>query len=334
MAQEPPAAVSLETEYLKWDIGSDGQSAGFVDKRTGTDYLAAVGPFCTVTLEGKELPATGAAMADGLVRVQFERPDIHATLRATARPHYVTIEVVELAGQGVTRLTLCNLSLKTDPEDPERFAACALAQNLLTNVPEIPGPNELVRAWCDPKFGAVGASAAILACPLPLLRRVMQEAVTASPDLPQSPLGGPWAMDARHSRSSYLFNFNDLTEATVDTWIATAKSLGFNQIQMHGGTSFRFGDCYPNPTTYPGGIPDLKRTIDMLHEAGIIVRMQPYAFFIAKNCPWVTPVPHPGLAKDARFTLAGRSRRRGQGCAVLESTEKMSRPPGSSCATA
>ncbi len=324
VAQEQPIAVTLETEYLRWEIGADGRNAGFVDKRTGTDYLAAAGPTCTVTVEGKELPATGAAMADGLVRVQFERPDIHATLRATARPSYVTIEVVELAGEGVTRLTLCNLSLKTDPDDPERFAACVLAQNLLTNVPEIPGPNELVRAWCDPQFGAAGASAAILACPLPQLRGAMQQAVSASPDLPQSPLGGPWAMDARHSRSSYLFNFNDLTEATVDTWIDTARSLGFNQIQMHGGTSFRFGDCFPNPNTYPGGIPDLKRTIDRLHEAGIIVGMQPYAFFIAKNCPWVTPVPHPGLAKDARFTLAADLDAESKDVPVLQSTEKMS----------
>ena len=33
-----------------------------------------------------------------------------------------------------------------------------------------------------------------------------------------------------------------------------AAKLSFvNQIDFHGGTSFRFGDCQPNPKTYPHG---------------------------------------------------------------------------------
>ena len=76
---------------------------------------------------------------------------------------------------------------------------------------------------------------------------------TDAPDLPHSPLGGPWALDSPRNRESYLFNFGDMTEQNVDDWIRLAESLGINQIDFHGGTSFRFGDCVPNPQWYPNG---------------------------------------------------------------------------------
>jgi hypothetical protein len=48
------------------------------------------------------------------------------------------------------------------------------------------------------------------------MRQVMQEVVKASPDLPQTALGGPFAMDQPITAGSYLFNFGDMSEETVD----------------------------------------------------------------------------------------------------------------------
>ena len=136
------------------------------------------------------------------------------------------------------------------------------------------------------------------------MRTALQEAVSAAAELPHSPLGGPWAMDAPINRGSYLFNFDGITEGEVDQWIDLAHSLGMTQIDFHGGSSFRFGDCRPNPARYPQGYASLKAVIDRLHAAGISAGLHTYAFFIAKDCPWVTPVPDPRLASDATFTLA------------------------------
>ena len=67
-----------------------------------------------------------------------------------------------------------------------------------------------------------------------------------------------------------MFNFGGMSEATVDDWIGLAHKLGINQIDFHGGNSFRFGDCRPNPETYPDGLASFKAVIDKLHASGIL----------------------------------------------------------------
>ena len=69
---------------------------------------------------------------------------------------------------------------------------------------------------------------------------------------------------------------------------------------------------------------DLKPVIDRFHAEGIIVGMQPYAFFMAKTCPWVTPVPDPRLASDAVFTLSAELPVGAADVPVDESTADMS----------
>ena len=86
----------------------------------------------------------------------------------------------------------------------------------------------------------------------------MQEVVTAAQDLPHSPIGGPWALDGANNYGSYLFDFGNLTEETVDSWIAMANRLGVTQIDFHGGRSFRFGDFQPAPDLYPRGAASMK----------------------------------------------------------------------------
>ena len=156
----------------------------------------------------------------------------------------------------------------------------------------------------------------------------MQEAVSAAPELPHSAIGGPWALGRPINQGSYLFNFGDMSVDKVDDWIGVAKTLGFNQIDFHGGSSFRFGDCRPNPKTYPNGMADFKAVIDRLHAAGIKAGLHTYAFFIDKSCPWVTPLPDPRLASDATFTLAAPLDAKTAEVPVAESTEAMSTTTG------
>ena len=324
-ATEASMGFRLENEHAIYEVGSDGGNLHVIDKRTGADYCRkARSAFAQVRKAGRTYTASSVLRDDGRIRVQFGRSGVSAVLAAVAEKHYFTLEVLSVEGDGVEELVFANVQLTLRATPKEGFACCALALNLKTNVPELPGANQRLWAGCYPKFGLTGAKVALIACPTDEMRRVMQEAVSAAPELPHSPIGGPWALDAQIIRGSYLFNFGNLSEQTVDAWIEVARTIGFNQIDFHGGSSFRFGDCRPNPDTYPQGYASLKAVIDRLHAAGIKAGLHTYAFFMDKNCPWVTPVPDPRLGKDATFTLAAAVKPDDAIVAVVEPTTNMS----------
>ena len=318
-----PASISLKNDCVIYEIGSDGKNQHFIDKRTGQDYCdQTTSPYCAVIkANGKDWPVSEVSYDGKQMQLKFGESGIHALVGITIKKHYFLFKVIEVTGNDIESLTFINLSLKS-PGDP--FAGCALALNLKTNVPELPQANSHIQAICYSRFGMPGAEMALIGCPQSDLREVIKKIVDQSKDLPHSTIGGPRALDAPINKGSYLFNFGDLSEDTVDQWISLANQLGITQIDFHGGTSFRFGDCFPNPKTYPEGRKSLKRVIDRLHAAGISAGLHTYAFFMDKKCPWVTPVPDPRLAKDATLTLAAGLSQDATKVPVIESTEKMS----------
>ena len=226
----------------------------FVDRQSGTNYVSPEHPPCVwLRKSGQLSPATQVAVRDGQWAVTFADADVQVVLRTEAKEHYVRIEVVSATGDGIEELLLLDVPLSLRGAADEPFAACALALNLQTNVQRLPQPVDRLQAGCYPRFGLVGAAVAVIACPPGELRAALQAAVREVPDLPHSPLGGPWALDAPLNRGSYLFNFDGITEDSVDRWIELARSLGITQIDFHGGQSFRFGDCRPNPVAVSSG---------------------------------------------------------------------------------
>jgi hypothetical protein len=322
---EPGAACTLETDWLRYSIGTDGRNLRFTDKQTGKEW-AAPGDhrFAAVRKSGKNFPASSVGLAEGRLAVAFGDSGVRAVFRPVSHKRHLVLEVVSVEGEGIEELAFGDvpLALRGTPDEP--FAACALALNLQTNVAALPCPQSRLRAVCVPRFGLAGAKMAICAAPPGMLREALQEAVSAAPELPHSPLGGPWAMGPAINQGSYLFNFDGVSEKNVDDWIALARSLGMTQIDFHGGSSFRFGDCVPNPVVYPKGRASLKAAIDRLHAAGIAAGLHTYAFFIAKNCTWVTPVPDPRLASQAVFTLAADLGPEATAVPVVESTAEVS----------
>ncbi|MFA6562538.1 MAG: hypothetical protein WCV00_11580 [Verrucomicrobiia bacterium] len=323
-------AIVIKNDYAEFAIGGDGNSMRFADRRAGVNYCdpKAKAPFARVKKGGKEFGATAVTYERGVLTARFGEAGVTAAIKVTTKGHYFVFEVKELQGDGVEEFAFVDLPLTLKGQPDEPFAACALALNLQTNVRELPGPNRRLRASCYPRFGFAGAKVALVACPQKSLRAVMKEVVSAAPELPRSRIGGPWALDSINNYGSYLFNSSDMSEEKVDNWIRLAQSLGITQIDFHGGQSFRFGDCHPNPKTYPRGRASFKAVIDKLHKAGILAGLHTYAFFMAKNCPWVTPVPDPRLGKDATFTLAAPLEAAATAVPVEESTEKMSNVTG------
>lgn len=324
-----PVDITIANEYLRLVITPDAKVTQFTDAKTGKNYaLPEPAPVALVIKDGKEYAATAAAYSKGKLTLKFDPVGVAAVLNANPGKRFVTIEVAAVEGDGVSEFTFVNIPTALKGKSGEPFSACVLALNLKTNVTELPKATSKLLATCYAKTGFVGAKAAIIGCPSKQLRAVMQEAVSSSPDLPHSPVGGPWALDSPANRASYLFNFGNLTEQTVDQWIDLARNLGIPQIDFHGGGSFRFGDCEPNPAMYPKGRASFKAVIDKLHAAGIKAGLHTYAFFIDKRCPWVTPTPDPGLAKDATFTLAKSIGETDTDLPVIENTKDMSATTG------
>ena len=328
--------VSITTDSFRWEIGADARNLHFIDMASGQDYLATEGlaPFSRVKKGQQSIDATNAALDGELLRVRYGQPELEVAFRITRHARYAVLAVETVSDGAIDELTLLDvpLSLPATAEDP--FAACTLALDLQTNVLEIPGPTKRLRAMAYKRFDIPGAGVAIVAAPSPQLRDALKEAVAAAPELPHHkdpsypPIGGPWALDAPINRGSYLFDFGDLTEGTVDKWIELVKNLGLNQIDFHTGTSLRFGDCEPNPKLFPRGRASVKAVLDRLHEAGIAAGLHTYAFFIAKDTPYVTPVPDPRLGKDATFTLAAPLQAEGDTVTVEESTADVSTATG------
>ena len=319
-------SFSIENDYVKYVIDGNGRNLHFIDKRTGVDYCLRTPkmPLARVKKMGREYDASRISTTNGRITVQFGRSGISAVITVKPQRHYFVIEVLSVIGGGVEELVFANLHLTLQGKPREPFAGCILALNLQTKVEDLPRAQSRLRASCYPRFSFAGAKAALIGCPQEELRQVMKEVVSDALELPHSPLGGPWAMEPEINRGSYLFNFKDLSEETVDDWIKLAQTLGMNQIDFHGGVSFRFGDCQPNQQTYPRGLASLKAVVDRLHAAGIAAGLHTYAFFIAKTCPWVTPLPDPRLGKDATFTLAKPLTPDAPYVPIVESTEKMS----------
>lgn len=329
-AAEPPPGFSYSTRHVRWTIGANGSCREWRDVRDQQDYGPAKHPPVATVLQGGEIwPCTGVTRQGELLELRFGAAGAIARLRITAKTTHLLVEVVSLEGEKVEEFTFVDLPLTLQGQPDEPLACCALALNLKTNVAELPQPSSHLRAISYARFGFPGAQVALIACPPEELRAIMQEVVSCAPELPKSPLGGPWALDQPSTNGSTLFNFWDLSEGTVGQWIDLAKRLGIKQIDFHGGKSFRFGDCRPNPELYPRGFDSLKAVVDRLHAEGLMAGLHTYAFFLAKDSPWVTPVPDPRLAKDAVFTLSDSLLACSAVVPVVESTEKMSPVTGS-----
>lgn len=295
----------LENPLLRYEVTETARSLSLTDKSSDENLLpeGTDTPLCTLQKNGATWESLSLAVRDGLWHVGFGDAAVDVVLRPEAHPTHFTLEVVSVTGEGVDQLNFLYLPL--DPQAQQsKLAVCSLALNLQTNVPELPGPMTIPMATCYPRFGLVGARAALIAAPREAMRTAIQQVMQSSASLPHSPLGGPWALDAPINRGSYLIDTEgEVGESSIDAWIALAKNLGMKQIDFHTGKSMRFGDLRPNPERYPNDAAGVKAVVDKLHAAGLEAGLHTYAFYIAKDTPWVTPVPDRRLAASATYTL-------------------------------
>ena len=277
----------------------------------------------------KITPQPSAVLENGRLTLRFGESGITTVLKTESHPSCITFSVQSVDGGEIDALTFLSVpfTLKGRPE--ESFGTCAVSLNLFTRVDALPALQNELRASCERKFGIVGTKAAIVGAPMGRMLTVLQQTLTSASELPVCKVAGPWAHEVPFNHGSYLFNFGSLTETNVDSWIEMARSLGFTQIDNHGGGGFfRFGDVELNRQKWPDGWAAWERIVGKLHAAGIGSIFHTYAFFIDKRSKYVTPVPDPRLDAFRSFTLAEPLSEDATEIAVKESTAKMSTVTG------
>ena len=318
--------IVIENGFFSYEIDRQGKNLHFNDKSSGTDYLVPDrNSFCaSVSLSGKEYNVSGVSLKGKKLVLVFKEAGVTAGIKITKENDRINLRVEEVSGEAES-MTFLNIPLVLEGMPYEPFAACALSMNLFTRVRELPALQSNLWATCYSKFGLTGAEVTILAVPqkdiLPLIRNIM----SGAKEIPFSDKGGAWAQLNKEGYGSYLMNFGTLNEETVDEWIKMCSSLGFNQIDNHGGGDFfRFGDFELNKEKWPDGWASFKRINDRLHAAGISAIFHTYAFFIDKNTKYVSPVPSKDLGYFTSFTLAQPLSASDTEIVVNETTEHIS----------
>jgi len=325
----PP--VVFENSLFRYTLSGEARNMAFVDRPTGKDYLRKSQPSACalVRVEGKDYAATAATFANGRLTLRFGEQGIQAVLKTETRPSYVVFDVESVSGSEIESLTFLNVPLTLKGVPDEEFGACALSLNLITRVDALPALQRELRASCEKKFGLVGAKVAIVGAPMARMLPALQETLEGASDLPVCKVAGPWAREVAFNHGSYLFNFGSLTETNVGDWIEMTRTLGFTQIDNHGGGKFfRFGDMELNREKWPDGWDSWRRIVARLHKEGIGSIFHTYAFFIDKRSKYVTPVPDPRLDAFRTFTLAEPLDANATEIAVNESTAGISTVTG------
>ncbi|MBN1442435.1 MAG: hypothetical protein JXA90_06975, partial [Planctomycetes bacterium] len=318
--------IALETHRLRYCIDPAGRVREFTDLRTGVNHLApGSSPACARLGRGGEvLQPESARLAEGRLELRFAGVEEPVVLGVRCRDRWIELEVESAAEETDSLLFLdVPLALRGRPSEP--FGGCAFALDLRTQVAQLPALQTHLLAKTFRKFGHRGARVALVGAPPSEMLDIFKDVIRSHPETPQTTASGPWAGDVESSRGSYLFNFGDLTPANVEDWIARVKSLGFTQIDSHGGSSFfRFGDLELNRRKWPRGWEEFREINRRLHDEGIGAIFHTYAFFIDKRAKYVTPVPDARLDAFRSFTLSEAVTEDATEIPVVESTRDVS----------
>lgn len=318
--------IVIENDYIRYRISSDGKNLLFLNKSDNIDLLNTdTVSYCAYIVQnGKQYNVQSVLLKDSSLYLSFGNSGVVIMVRIQETGHNIKMKVEDIEGS-IQSLTFLNIPLKTTGMPYEPFASCVLSMNSFTHVRQLPALQTHLWATCYQKFGIIGAEITLLGVPMKDILSEIRSVMKNAKDIPYSDKGGAWAQLSEEGKGSYLFNFGNLTEGTVNEWIDKCSSVGFKQIDSHGGAAdfFKFGSFELNSEKWPEGWDHFKRINERLHDVGISSIFHTYAFFIDKKSKYTTPVPHKDLAYFRSFTLAEPINSEDSSIIVKESTENI-----------
>jgi hypothetical protein len=325
-------AVQYTTDHFRLTLSGSGQIENFVDLRNGKNYANAEDTrFCVLRLQkyGAELTSDNVAINGDMLTFSFPGTLVTVKLQVTEEKSYLIFDVAEIAGGNFYALQFARVPLTVD-DTKDDFAACAMSRKMNTNTLDYPGKSNLLGGQCYSTLGYEGSGVFLLGMHETQLHEAMKKVadIYTPGEMPINRAGGPYAMDHPKNYGSYFINETPITENQVDGWIETLSRFGVDQVDFQQGTTFRQGDFYFNPTYYPNGVSDFRKTSEAFRKHGIITGLHTYAEFISEQSKHVTPVPHKDLDVMRSFTLSRDMSANEQTVPVDESTGDVSEITG------
>jgi len=308
--------IVFENARVRAALGEDAVWRSLTDKASGKDYCAAGQriAFATARVGAlKNRVANRAAFGDGKLTVSFDGCDTVLTYAVKAEPDWILFTLTGVAGARPSELTLVRFGTTQRERVGTRLClgwdeTCAVGliganlqtrgqaarrkdfTELLATTQDAPGPK------------LEGAAAALVAAPTPEIDALLQR-VAAACNLPRNEGGGKPSKNLPIARQSYWFL--SFGQNDVEKVIDYCKQSGFRQVMLMSGSWCRLPGHYVfNTAAYPDGQEGLKRTVEKLHAAGILVGMHCFASKVSKNDAYVTPVPDSRFWVDMETELA------------------------------
>lgn len=149
--------------------------------------------------------------------------------------------------------------------------------------------------------GVTGSRIALFGCPAPAALDTIG-AIELAEGLPHPEIDGLWAKKSPLATASYLIV--GFGEDSIDEAIELTKKAGLGYL-YNGGPFQTWGHFELGRKAFPSGWAGMKRCVDKARKEGILLGVHTLSSFITTNDPYVTPVPHPGLARVGSTALAG-----------------------------
>ena len=303
--------VTLENGFARISLDEAGNVVSIVDKSSGAELCADKRPFVVIIKDGKSFPPSACSFTKtrngGRLVFRFANADATVAIDVSVKQRYFAFKVAEVNGSGIGEIVFAqiyvrqakNVSHMVGMIGDEQFSFCMRALNLQTNV-RVGGKPAILAAICYSNYGFTGAGVALVASPTNRLRDVLKE-VVKNEGILHTPIGGPFALDAKENRLLYVFA--TISEHNVDEWISLAKKSGLSIIHFIGwGKSF--GHYEPRNDLFPNGLVGMKKVVEKIHAAGLKAGLNVLTAFISPHDPYVTPIPDKRLAKRKTFTFA------------------------------
>ena len=327
------SSILFKTAYLTYEMGEDGKNKSF---RTadGEDRLLSSPAAMILSEDRKEIPSVGASFCDGILSLIFQ-DGTEVDLFVEEKEEYITFTLRRTSRENFLFVSFLNVILG---EGGGAYEAVMMGMTLATHMKEHPGDNRALIASAYPHIGLLStarsnypAKVAFFAAPKNEVRRIEREILEEIPstELPRSKKGGPYAdLATKEARGDYFILMQDTaTLENVDSIIAEMRRFGLTQITLHHYAHYLQGD-FGCRKEIPGGMEEFKAVVKRFHEAGILVGLQTYSFFLVYDSSYVTPVPHKDLDTIATFTLAEDLSATANALSVLESTEGVTAEEG------